>query len=130
MIKKFKNTLPWTYVINDLDGQEIVGIFYKKELQKANQKESRIEKVIERKVHKLYVIWKGYNNVFNSRIYKKDKKIVWMSEYFPESKSSGRRVDVEFYLSNYATKSDLKTATGLDSSKFAKKIHWSSKPKI
>ena len=46
-----------------------------------------------------------------------------MSEYFPESKSSGRRVDVEFYLPNYATKSDLKNATGLDSSKFAKKIH-------
>ena len=30
MIKKVKNTLLWTYVINDLNGQEIAGTFYKK----------------------------------------------------------------------------------------------------
>ena len=29
-IKKVKNTVPWTYVINDLDGEEIIGIFYEK----------------------------------------------------------------------------------------------------
>ena len=49
MIKKVKNTVPWTYVINDLNGEEIVGTFYEKELQKTNQKELRIEKVIKRK---------------------------------------------------------------------------------
>ena len=49
IIKKIKNTVPWTYVISDLNGGEIVGSFYKKELQKTNQKEFRIEKVIKRK---------------------------------------------------------------------------------
>ena len=49
-----------------------MGSSYKKELQKANQKESRIEKVIKRKRNKLYVKWKGYNNSFNSWIDKKD----------------------------------------------------------
>ena len=45
-----------------------------------------------------------------------------MSEYFPEPKSSAGRVKVELDLSNYATKADLKNATGLDTSKFAKKV--------
>ena len=42
VIKKVKNTVPWTYVINDLNGEEITGTFYEKELQKANQEEFRI----------------------------------------------------------------------------------------
>ena len=36
LIKRIKNTVPWTYVINDLKGEEIIGIFYEKELQKTN----------------------------------------------------------------------------------------------
>ena len=44
MIKKVKSTVPWT---NNLNGEEVVGTFYKKELQKTNQKEFRIEKVIK-----------------------------------------------------------------------------------
>ena len=66
LIKKVKITVPWTYVINDLNGKEIIGTFYEKELQKTNQKEFR------RKCDKLYVKWKGYNNSFNSWIDKKD----------------------------------------------------------
>ena len=61
-IKKVKNTVPWTYVINDLNGEEITGTFYEKELQKKNQEEFRIEKVIRRKGDKLHVKWKGYDN--------------------------------------------------------------------
>ena len=68
VIKKVKNTVPWTYVINDLNGEEITGTFYEKELQKTNQEEFRIEKVIKRKGNKIYVKWKGYNNSFNSWI--------------------------------------------------------------
>ena len=45
-----------------------------------------------------------------------------MCEYFPELKSSGKRVKVELDLSNYATKADLKNATGVDTSEFAKKV--------
>ena len=44
-----------------------------------------------------------------------------MSEYFPEPKSLGGSVKVELDLSSYATKADLKTAAGVDTSKFAKK---------
>ena len=72
VIKKVKNTVLWTYVINDLNGEEIIETFYEKELQKTNQKEFRIEKVIKRKGDKLYVKWKGYDNSFNSWIDKKD----------------------------------------------------------
>ena len=50
--------VPWAYVINDLNGEEIIGTFYKKELQKINQQEFRIEKVIKRKDDILYVKWK------------------------------------------------------------------------
>ena len=64
--------VPWTYVINDLNSEEIIGTFYEKELQKTNKKEFRIEKVIKRKGDKLYVKWKGYDNSFNSWIEKKD----------------------------------------------------------
>ena len=70
--KKIKNTMPGTHVISDLNGEEIFGSFYEKELQKTNQKEFRIEKVIKRKGNNLYVKWKGNNNYFNSWIDKKD----------------------------------------------------------
>ena len=63
VISKIKNAVPWTYVINDLNGKEI---------QKTNQKEFKIEKVIKKKDDKLYVKWKSYDNSFNSRIDKKD----------------------------------------------------------
>ena len=36
VIKKVKNTVPCTYVINDLNGEEIIGTFYEKEVQKTN----------------------------------------------------------------------------------------------
>ena len=36
VIKKVKNTVSWTYVINDLNDQEIVGTFYETKLQKTN----------------------------------------------------------------------------------------------
>ena len=72
VIKKVKNTVPWTYIINDLNVEEIIGTFYDKELQKTNQKKFRIEKVIKKKGIKLYIKWKGYDNSFNSWIDKKD----------------------------------------------------------
>ena len=71
-ISKTKNTAPCTYVINDLNGEEITEGSSEKELQKTNKKEFRIEKVIRRKVDKLCVKLKGYDNRFNSWIDKKD----------------------------------------------------------
>ena len=64
--------MPWTYIISDLKGEEIVATFYEKELQKTNQKEFGIEKVIKRKGEKLYVKLKGYDSYFNSWMGKKD----------------------------------------------------------
>ena len=49
VIKKMKNAVPWIYIINDLNGEEIIGAFYEKELQRTNQQEFRIEKLIKRK---------------------------------------------------------------------------------
>ena len=72
VVSKNKNTVPWTYVISDLNGEPITGSFYEKELQKTSQEKFRIEKVLKRKGDKLYVKWKGYDNRFNSWIDKKD----------------------------------------------------------
>ena len=69
-LKKLK-TLPWTYALSDLKGEEIIGTFYEKEFQKINQKDFRVEKVIKRKDDKLYVKWKGRDSSFKSWINKK-----------------------------------------------------------
>ena len=55
-----------------MNGEEIIGSFYEKELQRTSQKEFRIEKVLKRKGDKLHVKWKAYDNRFNSWINKKD----------------------------------------------------------
>ena len=69
-------------VISDLNDEEIVVTFYKKELQKTNQKEFGIEKVIKRKVDKLYIKWKGYDNSLIIRLIK--KILLYKMSYFPE----------------------------------------------
>ena len=71
VVSKIKNTVTWAYVISALNGEPMTVTFYVKELQKTNQKELRIEKVIKRKNDTLYVKWKGYDNSLNSWIDKK-----------------------------------------------------------
>ena len=59
------------------------------------------------------------------------KKTVLISEYFSKPKSLKLNVKVKFDLSNYATKADLKSAKGVDTSRFAKNINLASfKPKL
>ena len=73
VVKKIKNTVTWTYVISDLNGEEIVGIFMKKNCRKLIRKNLELKgKAIKRKGNKLYVKWKVYNNSFNRWIDKKD----------------------------------------------------------
>ena len=105
MTKKVKNTVP--YIISDLNGKEIVGEFYEKELEKTNQTEFRVEKAIQGKNDKLSVKWKGYDNSFNSWI---DKKIsLYKMSYFREPFDySLNKIRVELNLTNYATNSDLR----------------------
>ena len=57
VIKKVKYTVPCTYLIEDLNGEEtkkLLELFTKQELQKINQRKSKIEKIIKRKINKLY----------------------------------------------------------------------------
>ena len=54
--KGYTEEVPWTYVIDDFNDEEIIGTFYEKELQKIDQQE--LEKVITQKGDKLYVKWK------------------------------------------------------------------------
>ena len=135
MVNKTKNTVPWTYVINDLDGEEITGTFYVKKLQKANQKEFRIEKVITKKGNKLYVKCKGYNNSFNNWINEKD--LVWFyciktSKFYPKPyKAFGKGIKIENDVSNYVTKTDIKNVTRVDTSSFALKTNLAQlKPEV
>ena len=55
VVSKTKNTVPWTYVISDLNGEEIIRTFYKKQLQKTSQEKFIIEKVLKRKGDKMYI---------------------------------------------------------------------------
>ena len=49
VVKMVKNTVPWTNIISDLKGKAIVGMFYKKSLQKKKKKKKfRVERVIEK----------------------------------------------------------------------------------
>ena len=59
-------------IINDLNDDEITGTIYEKELQKTNQQEFRIKKVIKKNGDKFYVKWKGCDSSFNSWIDQKD----------------------------------------------------------
>ena len=72
VIKKVKNTVPWNYVVSDLNGEEVTGSFYEKELRKTSEEKVRIEKVLKRKGDKMYVKWNRYDNRFNSWTNKKD----------------------------------------------------------
>ena len=69
VINKVKNAVPWTYVISNLNEEEIIGTFYEKELQKTNQNEFRVEKEIQRKDDKTYVKWEDYDNFQNQNIF-------------------------------------------------------------
>ena len=42
-LKRLKNTESWTYVISDLNGEEIIATFYEKELQKHIKKKLGLE---------------------------------------------------------------------------------------
>ena len=55
VVNKLQNTVSWTYLINDLNGEKIVGRFYEKDFYK-----------------KFYVKWKGYDDSFNSWVDEND----------------------------------------------------------
>ena len=73
LIKKVKELASWTYLIKDINGEDIGGIFIQKEQQKSKQTVSRIEKVIKKNDDKLYVKRKSYDNSVNSVNCRTDK---------------------------------------------------------
>ena len=92
MIKKVKNTVPWTFVIYDENDDEIIETFYEKKLQKTNQQEFRIEEVIKKKSNK----------------------------YFPKLyEPFVGDINVKVNLPNYATKTDIKNIWHINTSSFA-----------
>ena len=115
IIKKIKNTVPWTCVINDHNGEEIIGTFYENHLQGTSQKEFRIEKVLKKKGDKLYVKQKGYVILIIIELIK--KALHKMSPYFSKPyEPFGGDINVTVDLSNYATKDDIKNITHVDTS--------------
>ena len=90
-----------------------------KRIAKKNQQNFKTEKAIKRKGNKLYVKWKGFNNSFNCWIDKKRHNINEL--IFSKTKFFRENAKVELDLFNYATKTNLKKATGADTSDFAKK---------
>src|SRR6266516_6069229 len=71
-VDEVQKTIPVTYKLKDLLGEEIEGSFYEEELQKSQQKVYRVEKVIRKKqingVEHALVKWSGYNEKFNEWI--------------------------------------------------------------
>ena len=121
IIKKFKNTVLWTYVISDLNVEEIIGRLYKKEWQKTNHTEFRVETLIRKKKtincmsNVKVVIIRLLVGLIKMLLYK-------MSQYFPKPyERLGRNMKVELDLTDCATKADLKEATGVDTSNLAAK---------
>ena len=49
VIKEVKNAVPWTYVINDFNGEESIGTFYEKELKKQISKYLGWKKLLKEK---------------------------------------------------------------------------------
>ena len=115
VIKKVKNTVSWTCVISDLNGGKIIETFYEKELQKANQEEFWIEKELREKeisymLNRTGMILHLIAGLIKKTFYK-------MGQYFPKPyEPFGGDINVKVDLSNYATKADLKGATGIDTS--------------
>ena len=88
-------------------------------MQKANQEELRIEKVIKRKGDKLHVKWKGYDNSFNSWIDKKDSINGWI---FSETKFFRRKCKSWIRFVRLCNKNRFKKCNRVDTSSFTKRI--------
>ena len=120
VIKKVKNTRART-CHRKPSWKGNLGMFHEKQMQKTNQAEFRIEKLIKKEGDKQIVNWKRYNNSFNSWIDKKIPK--YEMSYYPEPDSQGRnKSKVELDFPNYATKSDEKGVIVVNISDFAKRF--------
>ena len=108
------------FVIKKVNGDKVVGTFCEKELQKTNQTEFRVEKVIKR--NEISCMSNGKDVIILSTVGLIKKILLYKRSYFPEPYTRCiNKIKFELDLSNYATKSDLKMATSVNTSKFAEK---------
>ena len=118
-IKKVKKTVSGTYVISGLNGGKLLESFMKKNCKR--QIKWNVKGNFKKKGDKLYIKQKSYDDSFNSSI-GKTMSLYNMSKHFPKTyERSGENIKVESNLSNYATKADLREATGVDKSNLATK---------
>ena len=104
---KVKNTVPWTYVISDRNGEKDIGTFCEKEQKKTNQEEFKIKKVIKKKETSYMLNGKTMTILLIVGLIK--TKLYKMSQYFPKPhKVFGETVKVELDLFIHARKADLK----------------------
>ena len=82
VVSKIENTVPWTYIVRDLNGEEITGSFYEKELQKTSQKKFRIEKYLKEKVINCKSNGKGMVIILIVGLIKKTLNEMFLSEIF------------------------------------------------
>ena len=109
-VSKIKNTVPWSYVISDLNGEKFAGSFYENELQKTCQKQFRLKKYLKEKV---------IDYMSNGTLK--------MNQYLHKPfKSFGGNINVKIDLLNYATNVDLKNVTHVDTSNFTLKTNLAS----
>ena len=119
--KKVENTVPWTIVNSDLIGEEIIGMFYKKELQKQIKQSLELKKYPREIMINYISNGKAIIILFIARLIRK-MLLYKVSKYFPNLyESFGKNVKVRLELSNYAAKADLKGAFGVDRSNLAAK---------
>ena len=98
---------------------------YQNSYEENKSKRVQGRKVIQKKGKNLYLQWKDYDNSFNNWI---DKKIqLYKMSHFSESLTYKNKIEVGFYLSNYATKSDSKNKIGVDNYIFAKEDDFKKK---
>ena len=93
-------------VISNLSGEKLLEHFIKKSGRRQGEKGFRVEKLIKRKGDRLCLKGMGYDDSFDSWINMKD--MVY--------ERPGENVKNELDLFNYATKTDLKGATGINTS--------------
>ena len=65
------------HVVSDLNGEEIIGIFYEKELQKTSQEKFRIEKVLKRKERVINCMSNGKGMIIVSIVGLIKKDLEW-----------------------------------------------------
>ena len=119
--KKVENTVPWTIVNSDLIGEEIIGMFYKKELQKQIKQSLELKKYPREIMINYISNGKAIIILFIARLIRK-MLLYKVSKYFLNLyESFGKNVKVGLELSNYAAKADLKGAFGVDRSNLAVK---------